>query len=364
MISTLTELSAVESTTQPKITIVVVPRERFSYTQQSLESIYQYTRLPFELVYIDGGSPKSIQQYLRKAAVERGFTLVRTEHFLSPNQARNLGLSQIKTDYVLFIDNDVHVSPGWLEHLWHCVQDTDATVVCPLTCIGQPLHQKIHLAGGEARIFLELKKDRSYRRVHEKHYFVNRQVVDVQDQLYRRACEFAEFHCMLVKRDIFDQIGLLDEKLLSTREHIDFCLSVSQVGGQIYCEPASVVTYVPDILYRWSDLAYFMLRWSDEWEVKSLKRFRKKWDLGKAKKDKYFRKRMNRLGHRRHHAFLRPLVQKLTFGYTVPWLEKTAIRLERQLNRLITRRYERLYGKGRGVGGGQTRRVTSKKHYA
>ncbi|ESA33997.1 glycosyltransferase family 2 [Leptolyngbya sp. Heron Island J] len=337
-----------QSTTFPDITIVVVPRERFSYTQPSLESIYQYTTLPFKLVYVDGGSPQPVQSYLNQAAAEKGFNLLRTEHFLAPNQARNLGLSQVTTDYVLFIDNDVHVSHGWLEHLWQCAQETDATVICPLTCIGQPLHQKVHLAGGEARIFTELKGNTTRRRVHEKHYFVNRAVADVQDQLQRRACEFAEFHCMLIKRSIFDQIGTLDEKLLSTREHIDFCLTVTQAGGRIYCEPDSVVTYVPDILYRWSDLAFFMLRWSDEWEVKSLKQFRKKWNLDK---DKYFKKRYNRLGHRRHYAFLRPLVRKLTFGQPIPWLEKIFIQLERQLNRLITQRYQRLYGQDAQVQG-------------
>ena len=149
----ITENAPSKSMSQPAITIIVVPRERFSYTQQSLDSIYQYTSLPFELVYVDGGSPKSVQRYLRETAAEKDFTLLRTEHFLSPNQARNLGLSQVKTDYVLFIDNDVHVSDGWLEKLWQCAQETDATVVCPLTCIGKPLHGTVHLAGGEGKNF-------------------------------------------------------------------------------------------------------------------------------------------------------------------------------------------------------------------
>ncbi len=342
MESTHVAASTVALSSPPTITIVVVPRERFSYTQQSLESIYQYTDLPFDLVYVDGGSPKSVQRYLQQATAERDFTLIRTDYFLSPNQARNLGLSQVKTDYVLFIDNDVHVSMGWLGKLWQCAQETDAAVVCPLTCIGKPLHQIVHLAGGEARILTELKGDKVRRRVHEKHYFVNRTVTDVQDQLQRRACEFAEFHCMLVKRSVFDKTGLLDEQLLSTREHIDFCLTVMQSGGKIYCEPDSVVTYVPDILYRWSDLSFFMLRWSDEWEVKSLKRFRNKWNLDK---DKYFKKRYKRLGHRRHYAFLRPLLRKFTFGQPVPSLEQVVIKLERQLNQFITWRYTCLHGK-------------------
>ncbi|MDJ0705004.1 MAG: glycosyltransferase [Leptolyngbyaceae cyanobacterium MO_188.B28] len=322
--------------THPKVTIVVSPRERFSYTRESLESIYANTQEPFSLVYIDGGSPKEIKRYLEEKSKEKGFELIRTERYLSPNQARNLGLSQVKSEYVVFIDNDVHVAPNWLENLLKCAEETQAALVCPLTCIGQPLHQKIHLAGGEARIVLEIKGEKARRRVHEKHYFVNRPVAEVADQLQRQQCEFAEFHCMLVQAQIFEQVGPLDEELLSTREHIDFCMTVTQAGGTIYCEPASVVTYVPDILYRWSDLAFFMLRWSDAWEVASLKHFREKWDL---KKDKYFKKRYKRLGHRRHQAFLKPLVRRLTFGNSIPWLENGLIAAERVLNRYITDQY-------------------------
>lgn len=322
----------------PLVTIVVSPRERFSYTRESLESLYAHTTLPFHLVYVDGGSPAPVRQYLETQAAQRGFHLIRTDYYLAPNQARNLGLSQVQTPYVLFIDNDVVVTPGWCDRLLRCAEETQAAVVCPLTCIGRPLHQKIHLAGGEARLVLELKGDQARYKVHEKHYFVNRSVADVQDQLRRRQCEFAEFHCMLVRTAVFEQTGLLDERLRSTREHIDFCLTVTQAGGTIFCEPDSVVTYVPDILHRWSDLSYFMLRWSDEWEEKSLKHFRKKWNLDK---DKYFKKRYRRMGHRRHQAFLRPLIRQLTWGNTVPWLENGAIALERRFNRWFTASYKK-----------------------
>ena len=44
---------------QPRVTVVVSPRERFNYTEQSLNSIYKNTEIPFELIYIDGNSPRS-----------------------------------------------------------------------------------------------------------------------------------------------------------------------------------------------------------------------------------------------------------------------------------------------------------------
>jgi GT2 family glycosyltransferase len=325
----------------PNVTLVVSPRERFSHTQAALESIYAHTQMPFKLVYVDGGSPLAIRDYLQQQAQARNFDLIRTDSFLAPNQARNLGLARVDTEYVVFIDNDVEVSPGWLQSLVTCAQETHATVVCPLTCIGHPLGERIHLAGGEARIVLHVQGEQKQRRVHEKHYFVNRLVADVQDQLHRRPCEFAEFHCMLVRRSLFDLTGPLDENLLSTREHIDFCLTVAQVGGTVYCEPASVVTYVPAVLSRGSDLAFFMLRWSDEWETRSLKYFRKKWDL--PKKDKYFKKRYRRLGYRRHQAFIKPWVKRLLLGHAPPAVVQGLIALDRQLNRWITTRYYRLH---------------------
>lgn len=337
MTAALTTAHAIPQTAlKPCITIVVSPRDCFSYARQSLESIYQHTNIPFELVYVDAGSPRHIQNYLIRAATRRGFTIVRSDRFLTPNQSRNLGLSQVTTDYVVFVDNDIHVSSGWLEKLWKCAKETDASVVCPLTCVGSPLHEHIHLAGGDARIFMDVKDNQVRRRLYEKRFLTNRSTADANPHLYRRLCEFAELHCVLVKRDIFGQIGYLDENLLSTQEDMDFCLTINRIGGRMFCETEAVVTYVPQAPRHWSDLAYFMLRWSDTWEVESLMHFQQKWDLDM---DHYFLQRYKQLGYRRRQAFLYPLLHWITKGHTALWLEKLAIDVERRLNQIITDRH-------------------------
>lgn len=323
---------------KPQVTIVVVPQERFSYTKKSLESIYQDTKYAFDLVYIDGNSPEHIKNYLAQQAREKQFKLIRTENYLAPNQARNIGLREVKSKYVVFVDNDVRVTPGWLEKLVNCAEEELASVVCPLVCIGD-LQTEILLAGGEASVFLELKNGNAKRKVSQKYYFANRPVAEVKDQLQRRECELAKFHCLLMHGDLFDEIGLLDEKLLGTREHIDFSLSVSNAGGKICCEPASVTTYVPGSNFEWSDLPYFMLRWSDAWEVAGLKHFIHKWNLTE---DEYFKKRYRCLGKRRHQALLRPIVCQLSFGGYATWLEKMLIAGERKLNQLISDRYQQI----------------------
>ena len=175
-------------TSEPQVTIVVVPRERFSCTQQSLESIYEHTKIPFKLVYVDGNSPAKTQSYLQQQAKEKDFKIVRTECYLYPNQARNIGLKHVDTKYLVFFDNDVIVTPGWLTNLVDCAEKTNAAVVGPLMCQYEPLHEIVHFAGGEAHI-LEDKKGR--RRLREKMYLQGKQVAAVKPKLERTETELA-----------------------------------------------------------------------------------------------------------------------------------------------------------------------------
>lgn len=322
--------------TEPIVTIVVVPRERFSCTQESLESIYEHTNFPFKLIYVDGNSPAKVRRYLETQAQEKNFEIIRTDYYLSPNHARNIGLSQVNTKYLVFIDNDVVVSPGWLEALVTCGEETGATVVGPLMCEKKPVHQRVHFAGGECRIITDVKGKRHLR---EKMYKQGHSVVELLPQLKRTQTELAEFHCVLVRTEIFKQIGLLDEAMLNTKEHLDFCLSVAQVGGTVYFEPDSLVTYVPGPPLEWTDIHFYMLRWSDAWTLGSLQHIREKWNLAE---DGYFKTKYKKLGWRRKGTIIKPLSRRLSFGFDNKPLKKTLSFLDKRLNRYLTNQYARL----------------------
>lgn len=321
---------------KPQVTIVVVPRERFSCTQRSLESIYEHTDLPFKLIYVDGNSPKKIQQYLESQAREKDFKIIRTDYYLSPNHARNIGLSHVDTKYVIFADNDVVVSPNWLQALINCAEETDATVVGPLMCEKEPVHQRIHFAGGESHIVTDVNGRRHLR---EKMYKQGKQVADLRPQLQRTETELAEFHCVLVRTEIFKRIGYLDEGMLNTKEHLDFSMTVAQAGGKVYFEPDSLITYVPGPPLELTDLYFYMLRWSDAWTLDSLKHIREKWNLSE---DGYFKTKYKKLGWRRSGTIIKPLVRRLSFGWENKPLRRIVKFFDRILNRYLTNRYAKL----------------------
>ncbi len=318
---------------EPQVTIVVVPRERFSCAQTSLESIYQYTDIPFKLLYVDGNSPTKVRRYLEAKSQEKNFEIIRTNYYLSPNHARNLGIRHVNTKYLVFIDNDVIVSPGWLNALVQCAEETGAAVVGPLMCQNEPVHEIVHFAGGESHIIVD-KTGR--RRIREKMYKQGQKVADLLPQLQRKQTELAEFHCVLVRTEIFDRIGLLDEAMLNTKEHLDFSMTVAEAGGTIYFEPACIVTYVPGPPLELTDLHYYMLRWSNAWTLGSLNRLREKWNLAE---DGYFQVKYKGLGWRRRDSIIRPLSRRLTFGFKSHLLERILTSLDYKLNRYLTDSY-------------------------
>ena len=298
----------------PLVTLIVTPRERFSVCVDSLNSIVSHTVYPHRLIYIDGGTPTHLSSEIAQVCETAGYEHVRMNRFLSPNEARNIGVRMATTDYVVFVDNDVIVSEGWLGALIDCAAETRADVVAPLTCQKLPLHTEIHQAGGlfadDHRKFFSLPP--SERRITDIHVAQGQKVAETP--LERGEAQCCEFHCALVRRDSFERFGMLDEKLLATKEHIDFCMTVWSQGGLVMFEPKSVVTYLfpsRDRPLQAFDRRYFALRWSPTWQRRSLERFRKKWQLDH---DPYFEKRDAILSWRHSEGLAKPIVKKIPFA--------------------------------------------------
>ncbi|MBK6510409.1 MAG: glycosyltransferase [Haliea sp.] len=112
------------STTE--VSICVVPRERFSCAVDSLYNVISNTTGQYKLVYVDANSPPAIASQLAALCREHGFTYIRKDRYMSPNEARNIGLNSIDTTFVACIDNDLFVRPGWLEALMDCARATGA----------------------------------------------------------------------------------------------------------------------------------------------------------------------------------------------------------------------------------------------
>ena len=327
---------------RPRVTVIMTSRERYSLTTDSVANVYATTGHPFDLVYVDAGSPPTIGKRVRKLADLHGFRVVRADRLLSPNHARNLGLRYATGKYVVFLDNDVDFQPGWLEALVACAEEEDAAVVGPLYLQGPLDEEVVHMAGGDMD-FRGTWGEREFTQT--QRYFLRRLGDIPSEDLLRQECDLVEFHCALVRCDLLDAVGWMDEGLLTTREHLDFCLRVQAAGGKIYFEPASVMTYLTPPPFVAEDLNYFLIRWSDTWTEKTLTHFALKYGITPA-----YAERVAKTRARRHHlltTWLRPHLER-RLGKT---LAGVSLRLVRAAEPWYTKRiagpaYRRLFAAG------------------
>jgi GT2 family glycosyltransferase len=275
----------------PSVTIGFVPRERFSLAARSLQSILEHTPPPFHLIVVDGNIPeryrREMDEVLRRfASVE----LIRRDHYLRPNQSKNLVVAAARDQYLCLIENDVLVAPGWLDHLIAACEEHPAEVAVPLIIEG-PLN------GGGVH-FDELLG--SVREVEtpagQQLEILPRTTRRERDRgTPRRTVQFMEQHCLLFQRRVFDRIGPFDEDL-NTRDEIDLSLALYRAGAAVVFEPRCAVAYFPPFPPNQDELPYFFFKWDLERAAASRERIREKWNLTACPGDLEFVKDRNRIG--------------------------------------------------------------------
>jgi GT2 family glycosyltransferase len=271
-----------------EITVLVVPRDRFSLFPRCLETLYAATDLPMRVVVVSGGTDAATRRYLLDARASRAnLELVLRDQVLSQIQARRLAMQTLSPDerYVVMLENDTLVHTGWLAPLVKCVQEQGAAAVMPLVY----WHRGLHSAG--CRI--------------ERKVVGSVEVLDHQilySGLHRKPIDYPESHCILFDRErvrgleIFDEVEPFD---------VDLGLTLRKHGESMFVEPRSVVTYAAPPRWELGDLPATRMRWD-----------RRRWEDANLR---FMAKRRVRYLPRRHkqHSYSRQTI-KLALAYWIP----------------------------------------------
>jgi glycosyltransferase involved in cell wall biosynthesis len=261
---------------QPRVTIVMTARERYGLTVDAIDGILRHTPGPYRLIYVDAQAPEWLREALAPYQARGDLEVLRSDDGLWPHVARRNVLPGVASEYVVFIDNDVLVAPGWLEAMVRCADETGAGIVGPLYLWGggaAPV--RVHMAGGQ----LTRHEAEGGRVLGEAHLLVNADPAEVAPDLKRQPCDFVEFHCMLVRTALLDGGALLDPDIHCVHEHIDLSLALEARGARTWFEPAAVVNYQAFAPFALSDLPLYRVRWSVAAAEHSIAAFSAKWGV-------------------------------------------------------------------------------------
>jgi len=209
------------------VTIAMVPRDIFAWSNKVLDRLIDTTSDGVRIIVFDTGASGCPREYMEKRCKEADVTLLRSRGIATSSQARNKAIELVGTKYVAFVDNDTLVSDGWLEPLVKCAEDTGAWAVGPIICERLPEGTWLHGYDDELEIRESPDGERYY---HDFHYNAHVKLADIRGKLKRMETPIVEFHAQLVRMDAYNELGGYDENIVNMYDYGDFLLRVQAHG--------------------------------------------------------------------------------------------------------------------------------------
>jgi len=212
----------------PLVTVIIPVYGKSSHTLHCLRAIQTSgTKTPFEILVLDDCSGDDTEQLL---ALVTGIRVIRNEHNLgflvSCNKAASLALG----NYLLFLNNDTQVVPGWLDALYSTFSDfPDAGLVGSKLLFADGRLQE---AGG---IIWEDAGGLNYGRDDD----ANR-----PEYNFLRDVDYCSGASIMVPRKLFQDLGGFDARYVPAYyEDTDLAFAVRQAGRRVLYQPLSVVLH-------------------------------------------------------------------------------------------------------------------------
>lgn len=197
-----------------RVSIIIVINNELEKIMSCIESIRNFTNpREYEIIVVDNNSTDMMRDWLRKQENIKTVVNEKSDGYI---KGVNLGLKVANINHdILLLNCDTVVTPRWLENLKECLNsDEKIGIVGPMT-----------------------------------NYFVNEQGVQVNYKNLEEMIEFAHRYntkseegweekvslnrfCLLVKRKVFEKVGLYLDELFSPGlyEDIDLCIRIIQQG--------------------------------------------------------------------------------------------------------------------------------------
>ncbi|WP_371280545.1 glycosyltransferase [Dokdonella sp.] len=250
---------SVPGNAEPQVSIIIPVHNKFAYTAACLRSLAAHAGpTPFEVIVVDDLSTDSTEQRLGQID---GIRVLRNAENLGFVGSCNAGAGIARGEYVLFLNNDTLVTPGWLEALLRCFEEApDAGLVGARLIYPDGRLQE---AGG---IIFSDGSGWNYGRFE-----------DPEDSAYEflREVDYCSGAAILLPRVLFERLGRFDSRYAPAYyEDTDLAFAVRAAGLKVYYQPRSRVVHFEGITagtdtgsgmkrYQVVNQAKFLDKWSD-----------------------------------------------------------------------------------------------------
>ena len=242
---------------QPRVSIIIPVHNQPLYTFSCLKSLVEHpSAADAEVIVVDDHSDDETVQMLEQITGIRTVCNVGERGFVP---ACNLGAAQAHGDYLVFLNNDTLVSPGWLDALLAVfTRFPDAGLVGARLIYPDG---RLQAAGGV------IWRDGSAAHLG----WGDR--ANAPEYSYVRKVDYCPGACIAIPRTLFDTVGRFSEEFAPAYyEDTDLAFKVREAGREVYYQPAAIIRHVEGVSMGQNALAGFK-----RFQVLHRQRFQEKW---------------------------------------------------------------------------------------
>ncbi|MEM6565661.1 MAG: glycosyltransferase [Pseudomonadota bacterium] len=254
---------------KPLVSIIIPTRDKLDLVRMAVTSILEKTEYPnLEILIVDNGSIEdaTLQWFADIASKDSRVRVIRDERPFNYSALNNAAVAESAGEFVALLNNDIEVTDGsWLDEMVSLASR-------PKTgCVGAKLHfpdGSIQHAGvivgmggvaGHAHLYFPSDHPGYFARL-----------------LLRQNFSAVTAACMVVRRDIYIEVGGLNETDLTVAfNDVDFCMKVQAAGYHNVWTPLAELTHhesasrghedTPEKQSRFtSEVEYMLTTWKTE----------------------------------------------------------------------------------------------------
>jgi GT2 family glycosyltransferase len=213
---------------RPDVTVVMLTYNRWDLTKEALRLLVEVTEPRYEVVIVDYASTDGTLGELDRV---EGARILRNPTNFGFGPGNNQGAAMARGRYLLLLNSDAWVRPGWLEPLI-AVADADPSVAAVAPKLLYPdgrLQEAGSIVWRDGRVRQYGDGDRSNR----------------PEYNFLRTVDYASAASLLVRRSAFISVGGFDPRFAPVYyEDVDLCLALAARAGRVVYQPRSVVEHV------------------------------------------------------------------------------------------------------------------------
>ena len=229
------------SSTLPILSVCIVTYHTKDLLRDCLNSLIENTQQSYEIIVVDNGSADGIDEMLSKEFPQVVLSI--NNKNLGYTIPMNQALKHARGGYLMQLNPDTLILPKALDELVRFMDQNREIGICGPKVLNRDRTLQKSCRRGEPTPWAVLT------------YFLGLSICFPHSKLFGQYqlsyMDENDIHpvagvsgsCMIIRREVLEQIGYLDEQFFAYQEDADFCRRAREAGWQVYYYPNSQIIH-------------------------------------------------------------------------------------------------------------------------